>query len=164
MVLPESDQNTTAINLKFSAITWKDTSDLPGGSFSIADCQDYFKSIIKKNNETLTKNLPIQILLGSTKKDADKGKGGENVPKLESVKNVLVHYNLVKNDYQNTSKVLFTSVLNKQFGRLINILSNSLTMMNTVKIKFSSVEIWFTDQVNKALEIEDNVNLTLIIG
>ena len=112
----------------------------------------------------MTKNLPIQILLGSTKKNADKGKGGENVPKLESVKNVLVHYNLVKNDYQNTSKVLFTSVLNKQFGRLINILPNSLTMMNTVKIKFSSVEIWFTDQVNKALEIEDNVNLTLIIG
>ena len=36
--------------------------------------------------------------------------------------------------------------------------------MNTVNIKFSSVEVWFTDQVSKALEIEDNVNLTLIIG
>ena len=57
-------------------------------------------------------------LLGSTKKDVDSDRNGENVPKLESVEVVLVHYNLVKNDYQ----------------------------------------------ASKALEIEDNVNLTLIIG
>ena len=37
-------------------------------------------------------------------------------------------------------------------------------MMNTVNIEFSSVEVWFTDEANKALEIEDNINLTLIIG
>ena len=37
-------------------------------------------------------------------------------------------------------------------------------MMNTVNTEFYFVEVWFTDQVNKALEIEDNVNLTLIIG
>ena len=37
-------------------------------------------------------------------------------------------------------------------------------MMNTVNIEFSYVEVWFTDQASKALEIEDNVNLTLIIG
>ena len=37
-------------------------------------------------------------------------------------------------------------------------------MMNTVNTEFLSVEIWFTDQVSKALEIEDNFNLTLIIG
>ena len=37
-------------------------------------------------------------------------------------------------------------------------------MMDTVNTAFSSVEVWFTDQVSKALEIEDNVNLTLIIG
>ena len=60
-------------------------------------------------------------LLGSTKKDVDKDKNGENVPKLESVEVVLVHCNLVKNDYQHTSKVLITFVLNKQFGQLINI-------------------------------------------
>ena len=102
-------------------------------------------------------------LLGSTKKDVDKDKNGENVPKLESVEVVLVHCNLVKNDYQHTSKVLFTFVPNKQFGQLINISPHSLTMMNTVNTKFSSVEVWFTVQVSKALEIEDNVNLTLII-
>ena len=85
-------------------------------------------------------------------------------PKLESVEVVLVHCNLFKNDYQHSSKVLFSFVPNKQFGQLINISPNTLTMMNTVNTEFSFVEVWFTDQASKALEIEDNVNLTLIIG
>ena len=46
----------------------------------------------------------------------------------------------------------------------MNISLHSLTMMNTVNTEFSSVEVWFTDQASKALEIEDNVNLTLITG
>ena len=103
-------------------------------------------------------------LLGSTKKDVDSDKNNENVPKLESVEVVLVHCNLVKNDYQHTSKVLFSFVLNKQFGQLINISPHSLIMMNTVNTEFSFVEVWFTDQTSKALKIEDNVKLTLIIG
>ena len=60
-------------------------------------------------------------LLGRTKKDVDKDKDGENVPKLESVEVVLVHCNLVKNDYQHTSNVLSTFAPNKEFGQLINI-------------------------------------------
>ena len=103
-------------------------------------------------------------LLGSTKKDVDKDKDGEIVPKLQSLEVVLVHCNLVTNYYQHESKVLFSFVANKQFGQLINISPNSLRMMNTVNTKFSSVEVWFTDQASKALEIEDDVNLTLIIG
>ena len=103
-------------------------------------------------------------LFGSTKRAVDKYKDGENVPKLESVEVVLVHCNLVKNNYQHTSKVLYTFVPNKEFGLLINISSYSLTMMNSANTEFSFVEVWFTDQVSKALEIEDNVNLTLIIG
>ena len=111
---------------KISAPTWNDTFDLPDGSCSIRDIQDYFEFIIKKYG-TLTENLPIQIypnkvknrivfkiktgyklelltpetmkLLGSIKKDADKDKDGENVPRLESVEVALVHCNLVKNDY-----------------------------------------------------------------
>ena len=102
-------------------------------------------------------------LLGSTKKDVDAGKNSENVPKLEFVEVVLVYCNLVKNDYQHTSKVLLSFVPNKQFGQLINISPHSLTMMNIVNTEFSFVEVWFTDQTNKALEIEDIVNLTLII-
>ena len=74
-----------------------------------------------------------------------------------------MHCNLVKNDYQQTSKVLFTFVPKKQFEQLINISPHSLTMINTVNNEFFSVEVWITDQVSKALEIEDNVNLALII-
>ena len=112
-------------------------------TFSIADIQDYFEFIIRKY-ETLTENPQVQIylnkiknrivfkiktgyklelltpetmkLLGSTKKDVDSDKNSENVPKLESVEVVLVHCNLVKNDYQHSSKVLFSFVPNKQFG------------------------------------------------
>ena len=71
-------------------------------------------------------------LLGSTKKDVDSDKNSENVPKLESVEVVLVHCNLVKNDYQHASKVFFTFVPNKQFGQLINISPHYLTTMDTV--------------------------------
>ena len=53
---------------------------------------------------------------------------------------------------------------NKQFGQLINISLHSLTMLSTTNTEFSSIEVWFTDQNSKPLEIEDNVNLTLIIG
>ena len=75
-----------------------------------------------------------------------------------------MHCNLLKNDDQYTSKVLFSFVPNKQFGQLIYMSPHSLTMMNTVNTEFTYVEIWFTDQATKALEIEDNINLTLIIG
>ena len=102
-------------------------------------------------------------LLGRTK-NVDKDLNGEIVPKLESVEVVLVHCNLVKNDYQHSSKILFSFVPNKQFEQLINISQQSLTMMNTVNTEFSFVEVWFTNQAGKALEIEDNVDLTLIIG
>ena len=37
-------------------------------------------------------------------------------------------------------------------------------MMNSIKTEFSFIEVWFTDQISKVLEIEDNVNLTLVIG
>ena len=103
-------------------------------------------------------------LLGSTKKVDDKNKNGENVPKLESVEVLLVHCNLVKNDCQHSSKVFSSFVPGKQFGKLLNISPHVFTMMNTVNTEFSSVEVWFTDQSRKPLEIEDNVNLTLLIG
>ena len=117
---------------KISAPTWNDKFELPDGSYSISDIQDYFEFIIKKH-ENLTENPPFQVypnkikdrivfriktgyklelltpetmrLLRSTIKDVDKDKDGENVPKLESVEVVLVHCNLVKNDYQHSSKV-----------------------------------------------------------
>ena len=103
-------------------------------------------------------------LLGSTKKALDKDKNGENVPRLEIVEVALVHCTLVKNDYQHTSKVLLTFVPNKKCEQLKNISPHAFTMMNTVSTEFSYVEVWFADQSSKALEIEGNINLTLIIG
>ena len=90
-------------------------------------------------------------LLGSTKKDVDSDKNSENVPKLESVEVALVHCNLVKNDYRQASKALFSFVPNKQFRQLINTSSYSLTMMNTVSTEFSFAEVWFTDEASKAI-------------
>ena len=103
-------------------------------------------------------------LLGSIKKDVDADKNGENVPKLESVEVVLVHCNLVKNDYLQSSKILFSFVSNKQLRQLINISQNALIMINTVNTEVLYIKVWFTNQNSNALEIEDNVNLTLIIG
>ena len=61
-------------------------------------------------------------LLGSTKQVVDADKNGENVPKLEFVEVVLVHYNLVNNDYLRSSKILYSFVPNKKLGQLINVL------------------------------------------
>ena len=102
-------------------------------------------------------------LLGSTEKDVDQDKDEEDVPKLEYAEVVLVSCNPVNNNYQQTLKVLFTFVPNKQFGQLINIVPHLLTMLGTTNTEFSFVEVWFTDQNSEPLEIEDNVNLTLII-
>ena len=60
--------------------------------------------------------------------------------------------------------MLFSFVPNKPPGHLINISQQSPIMMNTVNTEFSSIEVWFTNQNSKVLEIEDSINLTLIIG
>ena len=93
-----------------------------------------------------------------------KTKRGEVVPRLETIEVVLVHCNLVNDNYQQVSKVLFTFEPNKQFGQLITTAPHSLTMLKTSNAEFSFIEIWFTDQSNRPLEIEDNVNIKLIIG
>ena len=84
-------------------------------------------------------------LLGSKKKDVVQNKDGEDVPKLESVEVALIHCNLVNNNYQQPSKVLFTFVPNKQFGQVITIAPHSLTMLNTTNTECSSIQVWFTD-------------------
>ena len=102
-------------------------------------------------------------LSGSAKIDVDKDKDGEIVPKLVSVKVVLVHCNLVSNSYQQTSRVLITFVPNKQLGQLISISPHLLTMLKTTNAEFQSIQAWFTDQKSRPLEIEGSVNITLII-
>ena len=102
--------------------------------------------------------------MGSSADTIDGDKNSELVPKLESVDLVLVHCNLVNNSYQQAPKVLFTFVPNKKYGQLITVSTNSLIMLKTINTEFSFIEIWFTDQDNKPLEIEDSVNISLIIG
>ena len=98
------------------------------------------------------------------KKDVDKDKDGEDVPKLESVEVILVHCNLVNNSYQKASKVLFIFVPNKQFDQLITVSTHLLTILKTTSAEFQSIELWFTDQNNRSLKIEDSVKITLING
>ena len=103
-------------------------------------------------------------LLGSTKEDVDKDKDGKNVPKLESVEVVLVHCNLSNNSYQQASKALFTFAPNKQSNQLITISPHSLTVLKTTVSEFPFIQVWFTYQNNRPLEIDDNANITLIVG
>ena len=109
-------------------------------------------------------SLETMRLLGSAKKDVGKGKDGQDVPKLESDEVPLVYCNLVNNNYQQTSKESFTFVPNKQFRQLITISPHSLMMLKTTSAEFQFVEMWFTDQNNRPLEIDDSINITLIIG
>ena len=176
---------------KISAPTWNEKFDLPDGSYNIPEIQDYIEYIIKKH-ETIGETAPILIyantinnrmvfkiqtgyklellsketmkLLGCTKNIIDADKNSENVPRLEYVEVVLVHCNLVNNSYQQHSRVLLTFVPNKQYGQLISISPHSFVFLKTMNTEFSEIEIYFTDQNNNALEIEDNVNISLIIN
>ena len=144
--------------LKISAPSWNDEFDLCDGSYSIFDIQDCFEHVVSKHeNITDTDNPPVEIdvneikdrivfkiktgyklellsektmqLLESSKKVIDRNKNGELVPKLETVEVVLVHCNLVNNSYQQASKVLFSFVPSKQFGKLITIAPHSPTIL-----------------------------------
>ena len=103
-------------------------------------------------------------LLGSTKDTIDVDKNSENVPNLENAEVVLVHCNLFNNAYQQHSRVIFTFVPTKQYGQLISISAHSLVFLKTMNTDFSEIEVWFRDKNNNALEIEDNVNISLIIN
>ena len=118
---------------KISAPTWNDKFELPDGSYSVSDIQDYFEYILKKHGENTDKpsvqiyvnkienRVTLKIkdghslelltpetmkLLGSTENKITKDKNGENMPHLEIAEVVLVHCNSVNNDYQQDSRVL----------------------------------------------------------
>ena len=81
----------------------------------------------------------------------------ENVPHLEIIEVLLVHCNIVNNDYQQDSRVLYTFFTNKLFGQL-------LFHPKTFNSEFSYTEVWFTDQNSKLLETENKINITLVIN
>ena len=174
-------------NFKISAPTWNEEFTLPDRSHSVSDIQDYFKYILKKHGEN-TDKPSIQIyenktenritfkikngyslelltkqtikLLGSTERKITKDKNEENVPHLEITEVVLVHCNIVNNDYQQESRVLYTFVPNKYFGRLLDISPSDHIFLKT---EYDEIVVWFTDQNSQPLEIEDRINLTIVI-
>ena len=82
-------------------------------------------------------------LLGSTENKITKDKNGENVPHLEITEVVLVHCDIVNNDYQQDSRVLYTFVPNKPFGSLLEI---SHIFLKTLNSEYDEIKVWFTDQ------------------
>ena len=99
-------------------------------------------------------------LLGSK---ITKDKNGENVYHLDTAELVLVHCNLVNNDYQQDLRILFTFVPNKSFSSLLEISPTNQVFLKTFNSEFQEVKVWFTDQTSKSLELEDKINATLII-
>ena len=98
-------------------------------------------------------------LLGSTESKITKYKNGENVPHLEIAKLELVHCNLVNNDYQQDSRILFIFVPNKPFGSLLETSPANHIFLKTFNTEFQEIKVWFTYQTSKSLEVEDKINL-----
>ena len=102
-------------------------------------------------------------LLGSIESKITKDKNGENVPNLEIIELVLVHCNLVNNDYQQDSRILYTFVPNKPFGSLLEVSPPNHIFLKTFNSEFQEIKVRFTDQSSKPLEVGDKINLTLIV-
>ena len=175
---------------KISAPTWSEEFKLPDGSYSVSDIQDYLEYILKKHSENVD-NPSIRIyvnkienritfkiksgyylevltpetmkVLGSTESKITKDKNGENVPHVEVAELVLVHCNLVKNDYQQDSRILYTFVPDKTFGSLLEISPANHIFLKTFNSEFQEIKIWFTDETSKPLEVEDKINVSFII-
>ena len=95
-------------------------------------------------------------LLRSTESKIAKGKNGE-------IKLVLVYCNIINNNYQQDSRILYTFVPNKPFGSLLEISPTNNIFLKKFNSEFQEIKVWFTDQSIKPLEVEDKINLTLII-
>ena len=76
------------------------------------------------------------------------------MPHLEITEVVIIHCNIVNNDYQQDSRVLRTFVPNKSFGRLLDISPENFIFLKTFNSEFSYIEVWFIDQYYKSLEIK----------
>ena len=111
--------------------------------------------------ELLTKDA--MKLLGSTENKITKDKNGENVPHLEITEVVLAHCNMVNNNYQHDSRVLYFFAPNKSFGSLLDISPYNHIFLKTFNSEYDEIVVWFTDQNSKSLEIEDRINLTIVI-
>ena len=93
-----------------------------------------------------------------------KYKNGKNMSHLEITEVVLIHCNIVNNDYQQDLRVLYTFVPNKSFDQLADISPKTFILLKTFDSDFVYSEVWFTNQNCKPLEIEDKINITLVFN
>ena len=100
--------------------------------------------------------------LGNTKSKITKDKNGENVPHLEITDVVLIHCNIVNNNYQQDSRVLYIFVPNKSFGQFLDTSPKNFIVLKTFDSEFSCIEVWFANQNSKPVETEDKINITLV--
>ena len=176
---------------KISVLTWNDKFQLSDGLYSVSDIQDYFEYILKKHGENIDKpSVQIYVnkienrvtfkiedgyslelltpetmkLLGSTKNKITKDKNVENVQHLEITEVLLLHCDIVNNDYQKESRVLYMFVPNKPFGSLLEISPTNHIFLKTFGSEFNEIKVWFTDENSQPLVVEDRINLTLIIN
>ena len=104
-------------------------------------------------------------LLESTKSKINKdNKNGENVSPLQITEVVLVYFNIVNNDDQHDSRVLYSFIPNKSFGQLLDVSPKNFIFLKTFYSEFSYIEVWFIDQNSKPLESEDKINIILVIN
>ena len=103
-------------------------------------------------------------LFGSTEKNNWKKKKPRKIPSIEVVEVVLVQRNLVDNLYQQKSEVLYFFTPDKSDANLLNVEPSNLVFLKTYNSEFDDIIITFTDQNGRPLEIEDNLNLTLLIN
>ena len=102
-------------------------------------------------------------LLVSSENKITKDKNGENVPHLEIAEVVLVHCDIVKNDYQQDSRGLYTFVPNKLLGSLLETSPTNHIFLKTFNSVYDENKVWLTDQNSQPLEIEDRISLTMVI-
>ena len=154
---------------------WHEEFELPDGSYSVSDIQDssiriYANKIENRITFKIKSGYYLELLTPETMKRRGSAeikittdKNGENVPHLEIVELVLVHCNLVNNDYQQDSRILYAFVPNKTFGSLLEILPINHVFLKTFNSEFQEIKVWFTDQTSTPLKVEDRINITLII-
>ena len=103
-------------------------------------------------------------LLGSTKGKKTTAENAENVPCLEINEAVLIHCNVVDISYLKNSRILYTFAPNKLLGQLLDISPKHFVFLKIFDSEFSYIEVWFTDENPRLLEMEDKTNITLFIN
>ena len=112
--------------------------------------------IFKITSNPSKKKLKFFVI---TKMLIEKTKDEENVPSLD-----VVQCNIVDNQYQQKSELLYTFTTNKSYAYLLNVEPSTIVFLKTYSTEFDDITITFTDQNGRSLEIPGKVNLKLIIN